>query len=137
MSRDLAILLFSGTADQLQAAGAVASGATAAGRQVRVLATFWAVDAFRQGEFGGSRPVSAEYGVHPASMDRRLREGGVPDWSAHFEVAAGSGRFRLQVDSMALDLLDATAEDLAAIVDGITSLSAFIAETEDSQLVVI
>jgi len=47
MSDSLSIVLFSGTADKLHAAGTIAAGAAAMGRPVNVLLMYWALDAFR------------------------------------------------------------------------------------------
>src|SRR5512135_1200427 len=47
MNDTLSLVLFSGTADKLHAAGTIAAGAAAMGRPVNILLQYWALDAFR------------------------------------------------------------------------------------------
>ena len=62
MSDTLALVLFSGTDDKLQAAAVLTAGAAALGRPVHLFLQYWALDAFRAGRIGRDHGLAPEAG---------------------------------------------------------------------------
>ena len=60
----LALVLFSGTDDKLNAAAVMAAGAAALGRPVHVFLQYWALDAFRADRIKNDHGLAADACMH-------------------------------------------------------------------------
>ncbi|HEY6609148.1 MAG TPA: hypothetical protein VI277_08140 [Candidatus Limnocylindria bacterium] len=137
MGEPLAISLFSGTDDRLNAAAVLVAGAAALGRPIHVFLQYWALDAFRVGEVDAEHSLAPEAGSEGLAAVRRLREAGQASWSETFRQAKEIGEVDIQACSLSMDLLGITPSDLDPLVDGVEGVTAFWVAAERGQVVFI
>ena len=112
MSEPLAISLFSGTDDKLNAAAVLVAGAAALGRPVHVFLQYWALDAFRRDRIEADHGLAPEAGPEGEAAVERLRTLGAVSWSETLRSAKEIGEVDIQACSLSMDLLDITEADL-------------------------
>jgi peroxiredoxin family protein len=137
MSEPLAISLFSGTDDKLNAAAVLVAGAAALGRPVHVFLQYWALDAFRRDRIEADRGLAPEAGAEGEAAVRRLRSLGSASWSETLRSAKEIGEVDIQACSLSMDLLDITEADLDPLVDGVEGVTAFWSSAETGQVLFI
>jgi peroxiredoxin family protein len=137
MSDKMAIALFSGTADKLQAAATMASGAAAMGVEVHVFLTLWGANAFRKEMVGRELPWSADYGQEGENMAKLMAEKGAHGWYEVFGMAKDVGDVHFHACSHTMDLMDLSLEDMDPMVEDIIGVATFIRMTEDAQVLFI
>jgi peroxiredoxin family protein len=137
MSEPLAISLFSGTDDRLNAAAVLVAGAAALGRPVHVFLQYWALDAFRIGDVDAEHPLAPEAGSEGLAAVRRLRDAGQASWSETLRQAKEIGTVDIQACSLSMDLLGITQSDLDPLVDGVEGVTAFWVAAEQGQVLFI
>ena len=137
MSEPLAISLFSGTDDRLNAAAVLVAGAAALGRPVHLFLQYWALDAFRADRIDADHGLAPEAGAAGAEAVRRLRGEGQASWAETLRQAKEIGTVDVQACSLSMDLLHITKDDLDPLVDGVEGVTAFWMAAETGQVVFI
>jgi peroxiredoxin family protein len=138
MSDDtLALVLFSGTDDKLNAAAVMAAGAAALGRPVHIFLQYWALDAFRSGNLEAPHGLVFEAGAAGARAVADLRAAGQQHWSETLRQAKEIGEVDIQACSLSMDLLKLEQSDLDPLVDGVEGVAAFYVHAGDGQLLFI
>ena len=127
MSRAIYIVCVSGTRETLQMAGMVASVAAASGDEVAVFFSMNALQYFVKGH-SEEAPTEGAFGELMANND------GVPPFKQLFRFAADLGDAKLLPCSMALDLMELTAEDLEPELGAPTGLTVFLSDAAKGQL---
>jgi peroxiredoxin family protein len=137
MSEPLAISLFSGTDDRLNAAAVLVAGAAALGRPVHLFLQYWALDAFRAGRIDDEHGLAPEAGPEGLAAVRRLRQAGQASWAETLRQAKEIGPVDIEACSLSMDLLGITQSDLDPLVDGVEGVTAFWMAAETGQVVFI
>ena len=133
----LALVLFSGTDDKLNAAAVMTAGAAALGRPVHIFLQYWALDAFRADKINQRRPLAPEAGEAGAAAVEQMRAAGQQPWVETLRQAKDIGEVDIQACSLSMDLLGLSAEQLDPIVDGVEGVTAFYVSAGDGQIVFI
>lgn len=137
MEQPLAICLFSGTDDRLDAAAALAAGAAAIGRPVHVFLQYWALDAFRSDRIACHHGLAPEAGRQGANAVRRLARLGQAGWAATLRQAKSVGQVEIKACTLSMGLLGVEPADLDPLVDGVESVTAFWSIASDGQVLFI
>jgi peroxiredoxin family protein len=125
MEEPLAITIFSGTDDKLQAAAVLTAGAAAIGRPVHIFLQYWGLDAFRASRNGAERLLAPEAGEQGRAAVERLASAGQASWRETLEQAKAIGQVEIQACSLSMDLLGLAPADLDPLVDGVEGVTAF------------
>ena len=133
----LALVLFSGTDDKLNAAAVLAAGAAALGRPVHVFLQYWALDAFRKDRIDADHGLAPEAGPEGRVKVDALRAAGQAPWHETLRQAKELGQVEIQACSLSMDLLAIEESDLDPLVDGVEGVTAFYLATGDGQIVFI
>ena len=137
MSEPLAISLFSGTDDRLNAAAVLVAGAAALGRPVHLFLQYWALDAFRADRIDAEHGLAPEAGDAGLAAVRRLRGEGQSSWAETLRQAKEIGTVDIQACSLSMDLLHITQSDLDPLVDGVEGVTTFWMAAETGQVLFI
>jgi peroxiredoxin family protein len=138
MDEPLAITLFSGTDDKLQAAAILTAGAAAIGRPVHIFLQYWGLDAFRADASTRQEPTLApEAGEAGLAAVKALAAAGQATWRETLEQAKAIGQVEIQACSLSMDLLHLTPTDLDPLVDGVEGVTAFWLAASEGQVVFI
>jgi peroxiredoxin family protein len=137
MDRTLAISLFSGTDDRLNAAAVLVAGAAALGRPVHVFLQYWALAAFRADGIEGNHGLAPEAGVAGATAVVRLAGLGQASWAETLRQAKEIGQVDIQACSLSMDLLELQSKDLDPLVDGVEGVTAFWLAASDADVLFI
>ena len=138
MDEPLAITLFSGTDDKLQAAAVLTAGAAAIGRPVHIFLQYWGLEAFRTQNGAHRDPVLApEAGEAGLRAVKALAAAGQASWRETLEQAKAIGQVDIQACSLSMDLLHLTESDLDPLVDGVEGVTAFWLAASEGQVVFI
>ena len=135
--KPLAIVLFSGTDDKLNAAAVMASGAAALGRPVHIFLQYWGLDAFRSDRIKNDHGLAAEAGVEGKAAVDALRAEGQAPWYETLAMAKELGGLEIQACSLSMDLLHLEEKDLDPLVDGTEGVTAFYLNAGDGQMLFI
>jgi peroxiredoxin family protein len=135
--KPLAIVLFSGTDDKLNAAAVMASGAAALGRPVHIFLQYWALDAFRADRIRDDHGLAAEAGAEGRAAVDALRAEGQAPWYETLALAKELGGVEIQACSLSMDLLRIGEDDLDELVDGTEGVTAFYLAAGDAQTLFI
>lgn len=133
----MAIVVFSGTADKLQAAATMASGAAAMGIETHVFLTFWGVNAFRKSVIKEPLPMSPEYGDMAELMAKLMVEKNVPAWHEVFGMAKEIGDCHFHACTLTLELMGMTLDDLDPMVEDAIGVAAFMGMIPDAKVLFI
>ena len=133
----LALVLFSGTDDKLNAAAVMAAGAAALGRPVHVFLQYWALDAFRTDRITNDHGLAGEAGAEGKAAVEALRAAGQSPWYETLAQAKELGGLEIQACSLSMDLLHIEEQDLDPLVDGVEGVTAFYLNAGDGQLLFI
>jgi peroxiredoxin family protein len=133
----LALVLFSGTDDKLNAAAVMAAGAAALGRPVHVFLQYWALDAFRADRIKNDHGLAAEAGAEGKAAVDALRAAGQAPWYETLAMAKELGGMEIQACSLSMDLLRIEEKDLDPLVDGTEGVTAFYLNAGDGQIMFI
>jgi peroxiredoxin family protein len=137
MSEPLAISLFSGTDDKLNATAVLVAGAAALGRPVHLFLQYWGLDAFRADRIDTDHGLAPEAGSDGADAVRRLRGKGQASWAETLRQAKEIGQVEIQACTLSMDLLEITQSDLDPLVDGVEGVTAFWSVAETGQVLFI
>jgi peroxiredoxin family protein len=137
MSEPLAISLFSGTDDKLNATAVLVAGAAALGRPVHLFLQYWGLDAFRADRIDAGHGLAPEAGSEGADAVRRLRDKGQASWAETLRQAKEIGQVEIQACTLSMDLLEITQSDLDPLVDGVEGVTAFWSVAETGQVLFI
>jgi peroxiredoxin family protein len=138
MDEPLAITLFSGTDDKLQAAAVLTAGAAAVGRPVHIFLQYWGLEAFRKESVTPHDLVLApEAGEAGLRAVMELAAAGQSSWRETLEQAKAIGQVDIQACSLSMDLLHLTESDLDPLVDGVEGVTAFWLAASEGQVVFI
>jgi peroxiredoxin family protein len=137
MEQPLAISLFSGTDDRLNAAAVLTAGAAAIGRPVHLFLQYWALDAFRASRIADDHGLAPEAGEDGRKAVRRLARRGQASWAETLRQAKEIGQVDVQACSLSMDLLGIEQADLDPLVDGVEGVTAFWLAASDGQVVFI
>jgi peroxiredoxin family protein len=132
-----AFVLFSGTADKLQAAATMISGTAAMGVESHVFLTFWGLMAFQADTIEQPKPISPEYGEMGEKMGALMAEKGVPPWYQIMRDAKEIGDVHIHACSLTLDMLGMPIEALDPMVDDVIGVASFTGMTEDADTMFI
>jgi peroxiredoxin family protein len=135
--KPLAIVLFSGTDDKLNAAAVMASGAAALGRSVHIFLQYWALDAFRADRIKNDHGLAAEAGAEGKAAVDALRAEGQAPWYETLAMAKELGGVEVQACSLSMDVLRIEEKDLDPLVDGTEGVTAFYIAAGDAQILFI
>jgi peroxiredoxin family protein len=135
MNDGLSIVLFSGTADKLHAAGTIAAGAAAMGRPVNVLLMYWALDAFRADRIENDHGLAYD-AARPRFHEPVDRVGAIP-WLETFRQAKEIGDVSILACSGSLAVLGIDATTLDPLVDSSGGIASFLVAAEDGQVLFI
>ena len=135
--KPLAIVLFSGTDDKLNAAAVMASGAAALGRRVHIFLQYWALDAFRAERIKNDHGLAAEAGAEGKAAVEALRAEGQAPWYETLAMAKELGNVEIQACSLSMDVLRISEADLDPLVDGTEGVTAFYIAADDAQILFI
>lgn len=133
----LAIVLFSGTDDKLNAAAVMASGAAALGRPVHIFLQYWALDAFRADRIRSDHGLAPEAGPEGRAAVDALQADGQAPWYDTLAMAKELGNVEIQACSLSMDLLRIAQEDLDPLVDGTEGVTAFYIAAGSGQIIFI
>jgi peroxiredoxin family protein len=133
----LALVLFSGTDDKLNAAAVMAAGAAALGRPVHVFLQYWALDAFRADRMRSDHGLAPEAGSEGRAAVERLRAAGQAPWYETLAQAKELGGVEIQACSLSMDVLGIEQGDLDPLVDGVEGVTAFYLNAGDGQILFI
>ena len=133
----LALVLFSGTDDKLNAAAVMTAGAAALGRPVHVFLQYWALDAFRADRIRNDHGLAPEAGEQGAAAVNALRAEGQAPWYETMAQAKELGGVEIQACSLSMDILGIEATDLDPLVDGVEGVTAFYLNAGDGQMMFI
>lgn len=135
MSDSLSIVLFSGTADKLHAAGTIAAGAAAMGRPVNVLLMYWALDAFRADRIENDHGLA--YDASRPRFDEPVDRVGAIPWLETFRQAKEIGEVSVLACSGSLAVLGIDVTTLDPLVDSSGGIASFLMAAEDGQILFI
>jgi peroxiredoxin family protein len=135
--RPLALVLFSGTGDKLQAAAVMTAGAAALGRPVHIFLQYWALDAFRRDRIDSDHGLAPEAGAAGRTAVDALRADGQASWSETLRQAKDLGAVEIQACSLSMDLLRIEQDDLDPLVDGVEGVTAFYLAAGEGQMLFI
>jgi peroxiredoxin family protein len=135
--RPLALVLFSGTDDKLQAAAVLTAGAAALGRPVHLFLQYWALDAFRRDRIESDHGLAPEAGSEGRTAVDALRAAGQASWAETLRQAKELGEVDIEACSLSMDLLGIEQDDLDPLVDGVEGVTAFYLAAGDGQVVFI
>jgi len=135
--RPLAIVLFSGTDDKLNAATMMASGAAALGRSVHIFLQYWGLDAFRKDRIRADHGLAPEAGPEGRAAVDALRAAGQSPWYETLAMAKELGGVEIQACSLSMDLLRINEDDLDDLVDGTEGVTAFYLAAGDAEILFI
>lgn len=135
--RPLALVLFSGTDDKLNAAAVMTAGAAALGRPVHVFLQYWALDAFRADRIRNDHGLAPEAGPEGKAAVDALRAAGQAPWYETMAQAKELGSVEIQACSLSMDVLAIEEKDLDPLVDGVEGVTAFYLNAGDGQIVFI
>jgi peroxiredoxin family protein len=133
----LALVLFSGTDDKLNAAAVMAAGAAALGRPVHIFLQYWALDAFRADRIRRDHGLAPEAGAQGRAAVDRLRSAGQAPWYETLAQAKELGGVEIQACSLSMDVLAIEPHDLDPLVDGVEGVTAFYLNAGDGQVLFI
>ncbi|MEM0097430.1 MAG: DsrE/DsrF/DrsH-like family protein [Candidatus Bathyarchaeia archaeon] len=128
----LAIILFSGSSDKLQAASILTSGGAATDTKVRVFATFWGLMALTKK--GISPRVSADFKEFQDETFKIMNEKKVPSWIDLMKQAKSTGDVKFYACSMTYDLFGLKKDDLLDIVDDVVGVGTFLDDARDADI---
>jgi peroxiredoxin family protein len=137
MDEPLAITIFSGTDDKLQAAAVLTAGAAAIGRPVHIFLQYWGLDAFRANGGGHALRLAPEAGEAGRTAVEELAAAGQATWRETLAQAKEIGQVEIQACSLSMDLLHLTEQDLDPLVDGVEGVTAFWLAASSGQVVFI
>jgi peroxiredoxin family protein len=132
--KPLSLVLFSGTDDKLTAAAVLAIGAAAMGRPVNLFLQYYALDAFRAGKVCSDHGLAPEATAEQAPLVRAHKG---EHWSELLKQAKEVGEVDIQACALSMDMFGLGREDLDPLVDGIEGVAAFMASSEEGQVVFI
>jgi peroxiredoxin family protein len=135
MNDSLSLVLFSGTADKLHAAGTIAAGAAAMGRPVNVLLMYWALDAFRADRIENDHGLA--YDAARPRLDEPVDRVGAIPWLETFRQAKEIGEVSILACSGSLDVLGIDVTTLDPLVDSSGGIASFLMAAEDGQILFI
>jgi peroxiredoxin family protein len=133
----LALVLFSGTDDKLNAAAVMMAGAAALGRPVHVFLQYWALDAVRADRIRNDHGLAPESGPEGKAAVARLRAAGQAPWYETMAQAKDLGTVEIQACSLSMDVLGIEEKDLDPLVDGVEGVTAFYLNAGDGQILFI
>lgn len=133
----LALVLFSGTDDKLNAAAVMTAGAAALGRPVHVFLQYWALDAFRADRIRDDHGLAPEAGAEGKAAVEHLRAAGQSPWYETMAQAKELGGVEIQACSLSMDVLGIEETDLDPLVDGVEGVTAFYLNAGDGQILFI
>ncbi len=137
MDEPLAISLFSGTDDKLQAAAVLTAGAAAVGRPVHIFLQYWGLDAFRANGAPRERLLAPEAGPEGLAAVEALATAGQASWHDTLAQAKEIGEVDIQACSLSMDLLRLGPDDLDPLVDGVEGVTAFWLAASEGQVLFI
>jgi peroxiredoxin family protein len=137
IEQPLAISLFSGTDDRLNAAAVLVAGAAAIGRPVHVFLQYWALEAFRADGIEADHGLVPEAGIEGANAVRRLARLGQAGWAETLRQAKEIGEVDIEACSLSMDLLQLNQQDLDPLVDGVEGVTAFWLAAAEAQVLFI
>lgn len=137
MDEPLAITLFSGTDDKLQAAAVLTAGAAAVGRPVHIFLQYWGLDAFRANSASRERQLAPEAGPEGLAAVEALAAAGQASWRDTLAQAKEIGEVDIQACSLSMDLLHLEPGDLDPMVDGVEGVTAFWLAASEGQVIFI
>jgi peroxiredoxin family protein len=135
MNDGLSIVLFSGTADKLHAAGTIAAGAAAMGRPVNVLLMYWALDAFRADRIENDHGLA--YDASRPRFDEPVGRLGEIPWLETFRQAKDIGEVSILACSGSLAVLGIDVTTLDPLVDSSGGIASFLMAAEGGQVLFI
>jgi peroxiredoxin family protein len=133
----LALVLFSGTDDKLNAAAVMTAGAAALGRPVHVFLQYWALDAFRADRIRNDHGLAPEAGPEGKAAVDHLRAAGQAPWYETMAQAKELGTVEIQACTLSMDILGIEEKDLDPLVDGVEGVTAFYLNAGDGQILFI
>jgi peroxiredoxin family protein len=133
----LALVLFSGTDDKLNAAAVMTAGAAALGRPVHVFLQYWALDAFRADRIRNDHGLAPEAGPEGKAAVEHLRAAGQAPWYETMAQAKELGTVEIQACTLSMDILGIEEKDLDPLVDGVEGVTAFYLNAGDGQIIFI
>jgi peroxiredoxin family protein len=133
----LALVLFSGTDDKLNAAAVMTAGAAALGRPVHIFLQYWALDAFRADRIRSDHGLAPEAGPEGKAAVEHLRAAGQAPWYETMAQAKDLGGVEIQACTLSMDVLGIEEKDLDPLVDGVEGVTAFYLNAGDGQILFI
>jgi len=128
----LALILFSGSSDKLQAASIIISGGAATDTKVRIFATFWGLMALTKN--GVTPRISSDFKEYQDQAFKIMSEKKVPGWLDLMKQAKEMGDVKFYACSMTYDLFGLKREDLLDIFDEVVGVGTFLEEAKDADI---
>ena len=130
MSKRMALVVFSGTADKLTAVATLATGAAAMGKQVTLFLTFWGLVAFRKDDWKTNRRFSKDFEDYAGPAMEQMQAKRVPPWMETLKGAMELGNVTVKACSATMDLFDIKLEHLEPVVSEVTGVATFVEDAE-------
>lgn len=135
MSDKLSIILFSGTEDKLHAAATITAGAAAMGMPVSILLMYWALDAFRADRIDNDHGLA--YDASRPRWNEPVEHVGEIPWLETFRQAKDLGEVTIRACAGSLATLGLDAASMDPLVDDAGGIAAFLAATDEGQVLFI
>lgn len=130
----MAIILFSGTVDKLNAAATIATGGVAMGLDVTLFLTNWGLMAFRKGDWQTNMKISAEFQEYGPAMQEAMAAKNAPSWMDTLVQAKELGTVNIVACGQTMDLFGMEMADLEEIVDDIAGVVGFVGDAQDAKI---
>ncbi|HMM43410.1 MAG TPA: DsrE/DsrF/DrsH-like family protein [Thermomicrobiales bacterium] len=130
----MAIILFSGTVDKLNAAATIATGGVAMGLDVTLFLTNWGLMAFRKGDWKTNTKISAEFQEYGPAMQEAMAAKNAPSWMDTLVQAKELGTVNVVACGQTMDLFGMELGDLEEIVDDIAGVVGFIGDAQEAKI---
>jgi peroxiredoxin family protein len=128
------MVVFSGTVDRLYPVAIMASGAVAMGMDVDIFATFYGLEAFRNGQPQKNQKMDVNYAEIAPMLASMMKAKNVPSWYSMLLQAKEMGNVRVHACSMTLDLMGLKKEDLDPIVDDVVGVGEFVSNAKEGEI---
>lgn len=137
MSEKMSFIVFSGTADKLQAVATMVSGTAAMGVETHLFLTFWGLNAFRKDMIDQPLPMSADAGEMGEMMGKLMVEKGVRPWHETLRDSIDIGDVHVHACAMTMDLMEMPKEALDDMVEDVIGVATFVELSSGGSVVFI
>ncbi|MHB8295781.1 MAG: DsrE/DsrF/DrsH-like family protein [Acidimicrobiales bacterium] len=136
-AQKLSIIMFSGTADRMQAVASLVAGAVASGVETHLLLKSWGLNAFRKAVAGEPLPMPEHGGHETVLLDRIMERNGTAAWEELLRSSLESGGLHIHACAETIEMMLLRKEDLDPLVGDVIDAAGFIELSRGGQLIFI